>query len=76
MSTLDQLPPGARAIIQAVRASGPIAQRLREMGILEGVTVRMVGAAPLGDPLELELHGYRLSLRRREARLLEIGPLR
>jgi ferrous iron transport protein A len=44
-----------------------VAIRLLEMGVTPGVTVRLVGQAPFGDPLELELRGYRLSIRRAEA---------
>ena len=49
--------------------------RLLEMGLTPGVEVALVGAAPLGDPLELELRGYRLSVRRTEAARVEIDPL-
>jgi ferrous iron transport protein A len=46
-----------------------------EMGVLPGVELKLLGRAPLGDPLELELRGYRLSVRRSEARRIEITPL-
>jgi Fe2+ transport system protein FeoA len=49
--------------------------RLLEMGLTPGTEVAMVGAAPLGDPLELELRGYRLSVRRSEAARVEIDQL-
>ncbi len=49
--------------------------RLLEMGLTSGVEVVVVGAAPLGDPLELELRGYRLSVRRSEAARVEVEPM-
>ena len=48
--------------------------RLMEMGLTPGTMVRFVGAAPLGDPLEFGLRGYRLSLRRAEAELVSVEP--
>jgi ferrous iron transport protein A len=49
-----------------------VSLRLLEMGLTPGVEVRVLGMAPLGDPLELELRGYRLSIRRSEAARVEI----
>lgn len=51
----------------------PVSLRLLEMGLTPGVAVAVVAAAPLGDPLELELRGYRLSIRRREAALVTVA---
>ena len=50
-------------------------QRLREMGLVPGTRVKLIRWAPLGDPLEIELRGYRLSLRRHEAESIEVQPL-
>jgi ferrous iron transport protein A len=72
MPTLDQLPPGSSARVLRLDARGPIGQRLAEMGIVAGARVRMVRAAPLGDPLEIELEDYLLSLRKAEARRVEV----
>ena len=66
-ASLDSLPVGASARVRDVAGSDPTAVRLLEMGLTPGITVRLVGRAPLGDPLELELRGYRLSIRRAEA---------
>lgn len=59
---------------RVVRIEGmdEISVRLLEMGVTPGVDITLVGAAPLGDPLEIELRGYRLSLRRCEAARVEI----
>jgi len=67
MASLDQLRVGQRASIQAVQGDDSLVQRLLEGGLLEGEEVEVVGFAPLGDPMEVRLRDYRLSLRRREA---------
>jgi Fe2+ transport system protein FeoA len=67
MVSLDQLQAGQRARIEEVRGDGALLQRLLEMGVLEGEEVEVVGFAPLGDPMDLRLRDYRLSLRRSEA---------
>ena len=72
MSTLDQLPAGHLATITHIQAVGPVGQRLCELGVLDGAAVRMVRVAPLGDPLEIEIGGCFLSLRKAEARQIEI----
>lgn len=65
--TLDVIAVGATASVADVLGDDGVALRLLEMGLTPGVMVRLVGRAPLGDPLELELRGYRLSIRRAEA---------
>lgn len=65
--SLDRLDRGAAARVADVDGSDALAIRLLEMGLTPGVLVRLVGRAPLGDPLELEVRGYRLSLRQAEA---------
>ncbi|HZT83486.1 MAG TPA: ferrous iron transport protein A [Gemmataceae bacterium] len=67
MPTLDQLHAGQRGRIEAVAGADALVQRLLEMGLLEGEEVEVVGFAPLGDPMEIRLRDYRLSLRRSEA---------
>jgi ferrous iron transport protein A len=58
-----------------VEGCDEISLRLMEMGLTPGVECRVIGLAPLGDPLELELRGYRLSLRKSEAARIEIEPV-
>ncbi len=72
MPTLDQLSAGSRARLAAIRGDGPLVQRLFEMGLLEGEEIEVVGFAPLGDPMEIRLRDFRLSLRRNEARLIDV----
>ena len=66
-ASLDRIAPGNSSRVADVAGDDAVALRLLEMGLTPGVAVRMVGWAPLGDPLELEVRGYRLSLRRSEA---------
>ncbi|RMG40555.1 MAG: iron transporter [Planctomycetota bacterium] len=70
--TLDQLKPGQVAVVVDVIGDDGIAMRLMEMGLTEGVEVRLIGTAPFGDPMEFELRGYHLSLRSTEARRVQI----
>jgi len=65
--TLDQLLLGQSGIVFQVAGDDAISLRLMEMGVLEGTTVERVGQAPMGDPLEFAVSGYRLMLRRSEA---------
>jgi ferrous iron transport protein A len=64
---LDACRPGTAGRILEIRADGPVGQRLLEMGLVDGSDVRVVRAAPLGDPIEVEVLGYALTLRRSEA---------
>jgi Fe2+ transport system protein FeoA len=75
MTTLDQLRVGQRARIQSLQGTDNLVQRLLEMGLLEGEELEVVGFAPLGDPMEIRLPDYRLSLRRREAARVAVTPL-
>ena len=74
-SRLSELVAGQRARVVGVDALGESGQRIMEMGVTPGVEIRLVGAAPLGDPLAFEVRGYRLSLRRAEAALVEVERL-
>jgi ferrous iron transport protein A len=73
MASLDQLRRGQRAIVTAVQGDDAIVQRLLEMGLLEGEEVEILGFAPLGDPIEIRLRDYRLSLRRSEAARITVA---
>lgn len=67
MNRLSQLAVGGRARVVRVEGIDEIGVRLLEMGLTPGVEVRLLGTAPLGDPMEFEVRGYRLSIRRSEA---------
>ncbi|HTU25264.1 MAG TPA: FeoA family protein [Pirellulales bacterium] len=75
MNVLAELAIGGSARVVAVDGSDDVSQRLLEMGLTPGVEVAVVGAAPWGGPLELEVRGYHLSLRRSEAQRVAIAPL-
>jgi ferrous iron transport protein A len=75
METLDQLQTGERATIVDVTGEDGIAVRLLEMGLTEGEEIEVVGFAPLGDPIEFQVRGYRISLRANEARRLSVKRL-
>lgn len=64
---LADLPVGASAVIVRLDAPGPIRRRLLEMGFVRGEVLRVERLAPLGDPMELVIKGYHLSLRREES---------
>ena len=72
---LSELMNGQKARVVGVEALGEAGQRILEMGVTPGVEIRLVGTAPLGDPLAFEVRGYRLSLRRAEAALVQIERL-
>ncbi len=63
---------GESARVTRIAEADDVSRRLLEMGVTPGVEIRRLGAAPLGDPLEFELRGYRLSLRRVEAQHVHI----
>ncbi|GAB6148727.1 FeoA family protein [Stetteria hydrogenophila] len=64
---LSDLKPGSRARVVRVALKGPAGRRYREMGLIPGEVVKVVRVAPLGDPVEIEVKGYRLSMRKDEA---------
>jgi ferrous iron transport protein A len=70
--TLDQLQKGQRARIESLLGDDLVLQRLMEMGVLENEEIEVVGFAPLGDPMEIRLRDYRLSLRRNEAARIRV----
>ena len=75
MNTLDQLRVGDRATIVDISGEDGVAIRLLEMGLTEGEEIEVIGFAPLGDPIEFQVRGYRLSLRANEARRLQVERL-
>lgn len=70
--SLDQLAHRVRATVVAVRDDDLVGQRLCEMGLIPGAIVEILRAAPLGDPLEIIVEGYHLSLRRAEAAYITV----
>ena len=70
--TLDQLKPGESATVAALRGDGAVKRRIMDMGITKGVLVAVRKVAPLGDPIELTVRGYELSVRKEEAAKIEV----
>jgi ferrous iron transport protein A len=70
--SLDGLSAGVHARVLAVRGEGAVARRLMEMGVVPGAPVRVIKAAPLGDPLEVRVRNYHLALRRSEAQTITV----
>jgi Fe2+ transport system protein FeoA len=72
MKLLSQLSIGESATVIAVNGEGAIRRRLFDMGITPGVEVYLRKKAPLGDPIEISLRGYELTLRKAEASLVQV----
>ena len=64
---LAQLKPGEKGTITSIGSIGPLRRRLMDMGVLVGVEVKVLKVAPMGDPLEVTVKSYNLSLRKKEA---------
>ena len=71
-NTLAALPVGAKATVKNISGESAVARRLMEMGVVPGVSVRVVKTAPFGCPLEIKVRGYNLAIRRSEAQTIEI----
>lgn len=71
---LSELAVGVTAVVREIPTVGSGFVRLREMGLLNGTRVTLVRTAPMGDPLELKLRGYHLTLRKSEADLIIVDP--
>ena len=75
MATLRQVPCGKAAKVRKLHGEGPVRRRIMDMGITEGVDVFVRKVAPLGDPMEVTVRGYELSLRKADAEMIEVeGP--
>lgn len=70
--TLNELPVGASATIKAVGGEGALRRRLLDMGLTPKTRVMLRKVAPMGDPIELWLRGYELTIRREDAKKIEI----
>jgi len=73
--TLDKMVPGESGRIVRIHGKGPLRRRLVDMGLTHGAVIDMVKTSPLGDPVEYRLRGYHLSLRKSEARTIEVELL-
>lgn len=74
MQTLKDTPVGATVVVTKINGAGPIKRRIMDMGITKGTEVFVRKVAPLGDPIEVTVRGYELSLRRADVEMLEVTP--
>lgn len=70
--TLKELKPGEEGIVISLGNKGPVRRRMMDMGVTPGTKVKVIKVAPLGDPIEVNIRGYELSLRKDEAKQIEI----
>lgn len=76
MKTLLDMQPGQKAVVRKVHGEGNLRRRILDMGILRGAELEMIKRAPLGDPIEVKVRGYDLSLRQSESSLVEVEVLK
>ena len=72
MNTLKDVKIGNRAKVVKLHGEGALRRRIMDMGITKGVEVRVRKVAPLGDPIEITVRGYELSLRKEDAQMIEV----
>ena len=72
MKTLKDVKIGGTAKVVKLTGTGAIKRRIMDMGITKGVTVYVRKVAPLGDPIELNVRGYELSIRKEDAEMIEV----
>lgn len=72
MKTLKEVKPGETASVAAFSGTGALRRRLMDMGITKGTKILVRKVAPLGDPIEITVRGYQLSLRKSEAENIEV----
>ena len=73
MKTLKDVKVGETAVVVRLHGEGAVKRRIMDMGLTRGTEVHVRKVAPLGDPMELNLRGYELSLRKADAEMIEIG---
>lgn len=73
ISTLAALPVGKEVKVKNLRGDNAVTKRLMEMGIVPGVSLKIVKTAPFGCPLEVRVRGYKLAMRRSEAEAIEVN---
>lgn len=72
MKTLNDVKIGKSAIVKKIHSEGALKRRIMDMGITKGVEICIRKVAPLGDPIELTVRGYELSIRKVDAEMIEI----
>jgi len=72
VTNLAELQPGRKGKITSIGVTGPLRRRLMDMGVLVGEEVQVLKMAPLGDPIEVRIKSYNLSLRKKEAQVIGV----
>ncbi|WP_305205727.1 FeoA family protein, partial [Faecalibaculum rodentium] len=70
--TLNEFKPGAHLVITKLTGTGAVKRRIMDMGLTKGTRLSIRKVAPLGDPIELNVRGYELSLRKADAVMIEV----
>lgn len=71
--TLKEVEVGQTVTVKKLQGQGATKRRIMDMGITKGVTVKVEKVAPLGDPIELKVRGYQLSIRKADADMIEVA---
>ena len=72
MKTLKDVKVGENAVVKRLHGEGPVKRRIMDMGITKGVEIYVRKVAPLGDPMELTVRNYELSVRKADAEMIEV----
>ena len=72
MKTLKDVAVGETARVKKLHGDGPVKRRIMDMGITKGVEIYVRKVAPLGDPMELNIRNYELSVRKADAEMIEV----
>lgn len=72
MKTLRDVPVGGKAKVVKLHGEGAVKRRIMDMGVTKGVDVHVRKVAPLGDPIEVTVRGYELSIRKADAEMIEV----
>lgn len=72
MKTLREIPVGGTARVVKIHGEGAVRRRIMDMGLTKGVDVTVRKVAPLGDPIQLNVRGYELSIRKADAQMVEV----
>lgn len=74
VTTLKDIPVGGDCTVKGLNGGGAVKRRIMDMGLTKGARVHVHKVAPLGDPIEVTVRGYELSLRKEEAQHVEVDP--
>ena len=72
MKKLNEIPVGQTVVVKKITGEGPAKRRIMDMGITKGIEIYVRKVAPLGDPIEITVRGYELSLRKADATMIEV----